>query len=100
LYYTPNIERGTNNSNYSNPQFDRLYEQAGKLPDVEQRVALYAKMAQMLAEDCPVLLLSEPISFSLLYDWVSNVKSHPIAYGTGKYTRLDIAARIKAGGRK
>ena len=56
-------------------------------------------MIQILNGDCPVLLLSEPVSFALVYDWVHNYKSHPIAYGLQKYTRIDAEARRKAGGR-
>lgn len=98
LFYTPNIELGTNNTNYSNAEFDRLYEQAGKLLAEEDRIPLYAKMARILAEDCPVVLLSEPVGFSLIYDWVHNFKEHPIAYGLSKYTRIDAEARTAAGG--
>jgi ABC-type transport system substrate-binding protein len=98
LYYTPNIERGTNNTNYSNPQFDRLFEQASTILDEDDRIPLYVEMIHILNEDCPVLLLSEPITFALVYDWVYNYKPHPIAYGLGKYTRIDVQARKRAGG--
>ncbi|MDP7162262.1 MAG: ABC transporter substrate-binding protein, partial [Phycisphaerae bacterium] len=100
LYYGPNIGLGTNNTNYSNREFDRLFERAGTLAKIEDRAALYAKMAGMISQDCPVLLLSEPISFSLVYGWVHNFKPHPIGYGLSKYTRLDVKARRKAGGRE
>ena len=60
---------------------------------------LYAKMARMISEDCPALLLVEQVSFMLINNWVYNLKLHPIAYGLGKYTRLDVEARRKAGGR-
>jgi ABC-type transport system substrate-binding protein len=98
LYYSPNIKLGTNDTNYSNEEFDRLYEQAGNKLNIEDRIPLYAKMARMISEDCPILLLSEPITYTLIYDWVHNFKSHPIGYGLAKYTRLDAQARRKAGG--
>jgi len=100
LYYSPNIKRGTNNTNYSNPDFDKLFEQAAVMQAESQRIPLYAKMTRILNEDCPVLMLSEPISFGLLYDWVGNYKPHPIAYGLGKYTRIDVNLRRKLGGRR
>ena len=98
LYYSPNIQRGTNNTNYSNPDFDKLFEQAAVIQAEGERIGLYAQMTRMLNEDCPVVLLSEPISFSLLYEWVGNYKPHPIAYGLGKYTRIDVDLRRKMGG--
>jgi ABC-type transport system substrate-binding protein len=89
LFYSPNIVRGTNNSNYSNPEFDRLYEQARTMSDSPERRDLYGKMMRMVCEDCPVLPLSEPQSFLLMHDWVRNVKPHPFGYGYVKYRRVD-----------
>ncbi len=99
-FYSPNIDLNTNYVGYANKEFDRLFEESSKYPNVKDRVPLYAKMAQMIAEDVPVILLSEPITYTLLMPWTHNFKSHPIAYGLGKHTRIDIKARIEAGGRK
>jgi ABC-type transport system substrate-binding protein len=100
LFYSPNIAKGTNNANYTNKAFDRLYEQIRTMDDSPRRTALYAQMAQMISEDCPVLLLSEPLSFVLTYDWVRNVKAHPFGYGFFKYHRIDTELRHKLGGRE
>lgn len=98
LYYGPNIKRGTNNSNYSNPEFDRLYEKASVMPHSKERAEIYAQMLRIIQEDCPVLLLDEPVSFLLVHKWVHNVKPHPIGYGMQKYRRIDQEARTAAGG--
>ena len=98
-YYSPNIKKGTNSTNYSNPRFDRLYEETAVMTPSPKRTALYVEMIRILSEDCPVLLLSEPVTFILVNDWVHNIKRHPIGYGFGKYTRIDVAARRRAGGR-
>ncbi len=99
LYYTPNIKKGTNNSNYSNAEFDKLYEKIRTMSDTPERLKIHVKMIRMISEDCPVLMLSEPMSFVLCYDWVKNVKPHPIGYGFGKYRRIDVKLRQKLGGR-
>jgi len=95
LFYSPNIARGTNNANYANPEFDRLYEQVRTMPDTPERTEIYARMANMISEDCPVLMLSEPISYVLYYDWVRNVKHHPVGYGFTKYRRIDTGLRSR-----
>lgn len=100
LFYTPNIAKATNNANYSNKAFDRLYERVRTMDDSPQRTALYAEMVRMISEDCPVLLLSEPLSFVLAYDWMHNVKAHPFGYGFFKHRRIDSASRHKLGGRE
>ncbi len=98
LYYSPNIERGTNNTNYRNPKFDELFERAAVMPNENDRLPLNVEMIRLLNEDCPVLLLSEPIYFILVYDWVNNYKPHPVAYGFGKYRRIDTDLRRQMGG--
>jgi len=99
LFYSPNIAKGTNNANYSNPEYDRLYERARVLPDCPERRKLYVKMVRIISEDCPVLLLSEPISFFLTYKWMKNIKPHPVGYGYTRFRRIDTALRKKMGGR-
>jgi ABC-type transport system substrate-binding protein len=92
-FYGPNIPKGTNNTNYQNPEFDRLYEQASTITELEERIPLYVDMVRILNEDCPILLMSEPISFVLCYDWIENYKRHPITYGTTKYLEIDTEQR-------
>jgi ABC-type transport system substrate-binding protein len=99
LYYSPNIKKSTNNCNYSNADFDRLFEQARTLSDTPERTELYARMTRMISQDCPVLLISQPESFVLCYDWVKNYKPHPIGAGYTKYRRIDVDLRRKTGGR-
>lgn len=100
LYYSPNIAKGTNNSNYSNGEFDALYEKVRVMQDTPRRTALYARMVNIISEDCPVLLLTEPQSYVLVHDWVKNYKPHPIGYGYAKYRGLDAKLRHDLGGRE
>lgn len=95
LFYSGNIDKGTNNTNYRNPHFDSLYEQVRVMQDSPKRTTLYADMVRTLNEDCPVLLLNEPEIFVLYSDWGYNVKPHSIGYGFLKYRRIDIDKRRK-----
>jgi ABC-type transport system substrate-binding protein len=98
LFYGPNIEHGTNNSNYRNPRFDALFEKAAVTMDLEDRIPLYVEMIHIVSEDCPVLLLSEPISYLLRYRWMKNIQPHPIRRGTGVYWKIDTNLRHQMGG--
>lgn len=100
LFYSPNIQNGTNNANYSNPEFDRLYEKIRVMPDTPERTELYAKMIRIVCDDCPVLMENEPLTIALYYDWYQNVLMHPLGYGFGKYRNIDVALRARLGGRK
>jgi ABC-type oligopeptide transport system substrate-binding subunit len=98
LYYSGNIDKGTNNSNYRNPSFDSLYERVRVMQDSPGRTALYATMIRMISEDCPVMLKYEPENFVLFHDWDGRMKPHPIGYGFLKYSRIDTAMRKREGG--
>ncbi len=87
LFYSGNIDKGTNHSNYQNPVYDSLYLMIRKMPDNEERTALYARMANIISHDCPILLTSERELFSMYYPNVKNVKQHPILQGYVKYYR-------------
>ncbi len=98
-FYSPNIELNTNYFSYANGEFDRLFETAGKLPNIDDRVPLYAQMARMISEDVPVMLLREPIIYTLVRSWTHNYKYHPIAAGIEKNIRIDTELRRTSGGR-
>ncbi|MGB2819642.1 MAG: peptide ABC transporter substrate-binding protein, partial [Phycisphaerae bacterium] len=100
LYYSPNIAKQTNNSNYSSPAFDALYEKVRIMPDTPERTRLYARMVNIISEDCPVLMLTEPQSYVLVYDWVQSRKPHPIGAGYGKYSWIDTKRRHELGGKE
>jgi oligopeptide transport system substrate-binding protein len=97
LYYSGNIDKGTNNTNFRNARFDSLYRQVRVMQDSPERTANYAAMTRILSEECPALLLSEPENFTLYADWGFNVKPPPIGYGYFKYRRIDVEKRTGAG---
>jgi len=95
LFYTKNISPGTNNFNYSNPQFDKLYEQVAVMPDCPERTELYRKMELMILEDCPAAFINHPVGYVLHHDWLYNYKLHAFQYGLAKYYRTDMAKRAE-----
>ena len=46
-----------NNAGYSNPEVDKLLNQARTVSDPAQRKAVYKRVAAILQEDCPILYL-------------------------------------------
>ncbi len=98
LFYSKNIDKGTNNSNYKNREFDSLYETIRVMPDCPARTADYVRMIRIISEDCPLLPIYEPENFTLYYDWMRNIKQHPIGYGYLKYRRIDTGMRRKLSG--
>ncbi len=93
LFYSKNASPGPNNFNYSNPAFDRIYEQIAVMPDSPERIELYRKAERMVVEDCPAVFLMHGVAFVLHHDWLYNYKPHAFGYGLSKYRRIDTAKR-------
>lgn len=85
LFYSPNASPGSNRSNYSNPEYDRLYEQARGMADSAERTALYRRMAGIIQEDCPWIFTHHPTAYVLLQPWVGEYQYHDFPYGMEKY---------------
>ncbi|MFH0880157.1 MAG: ABC transporter substrate-binding protein [Lentisphaerota bacterium] len=89
LFYGPNSSPGPNRTNYSNPEFDRLYEQIRQMPDSPERTALYRQMADMIIEDAPWIFTSNPLAYGLRHPWLKNYKYHDFPYGMVKYYKCE-----------
>lgn len=74
LFYGPNGSPGSNDSNYRNPEFDRLYEQASVMLPSPERTALYRRMNEMLIDDCVGMM---SLSRNRIYLWHRNVVAVP-----------------------
>ncbi|MCC8046831.1 MAG: ABC transporter substrate-binding protein [Clostridiales bacterium] len=68
LYTT---ESSYNYYNYSNEEFDALYEEAEAAATEEERLAIYEEMQYIFAEDCPVV---ELYTYSFAYCGRDNVE--------------------------
>jgi ABC-type transport system substrate-binding protein len=93
LFYSKNASPGPNNFNYSNGDFDRLYEQLAVMPDSPARTELYRKAQRIVVEDVPAIFLMHGVAFVLQHDWIYNYKPHAFGYGLAKYRRIDTAQR-------
>ena len=93
LFYSKNVAPGPNDSNYSNPEFDKLYEASLKLHDGAPRTALYQKMVKMLVEDAPWIWAVHRIKYTLSQPWTRNYKLHELEHSMTKYLKIDQTAK-------
>jgi len=89
LFYGPNRSPGPNACNFSDPEFDRLYEQAVVLPLLEDRLPSYHRMEDIVIEQCPWLLLTYRVNYVLIHPWLENYKPNNFAEGTIKYQAVN-----------
>jgi ABC-type transport system substrate-binding protein len=98
LLYGPNgkVELGGENaSNYANPDFDRLFEQAKDMPDGPARQGLIDQMVELARRDAPWMWGLHPKAYALHHAWYGNVKVNDMANNTLKYRRLDPDLRAR-----
>ncbi|MEW5889782.1 MAG: ABC transporter substrate-binding protein [Pseudomonadota bacterium] len=87
--------QGENAANYSNPEYDRLFEQVKHMENGPQRQALIDRMLAILREDAPWSFGFHPKDYSLHHAWVSNLKPNHMARNGLKYHKIDAALREK-----
>ena len=67
-----------NYSEYANPTFDALLDQAAATLDVDERAALYAEAESVLLDDNAVLPLSHDVRYTLMKPWVKGLDITPL----------------------
>jgi len=92
LLYGPNIKvglNGENAANYTNDDFDRLFNEMKSMPDGPERQAVVDQMVEIARRDAPWLWGFHPVAYSLHHAWYGNAKPNLMANNTLKYKRID-----------
>jgi ABC-type transport system substrate-binding protein len=92
-FYTKNWSPGLNHFNYSNAEFDRLYDKVSVMSESPEREKLYQKMELIVLEDCPAAFMCHRVIYRLYHDWFKNFKQNAFQHGLGKYRRIDAKKR-------
>ncbi len=95
LFYSKNVSPGPNSANYSNPEFDRLFEQALRLQASPERTALYEKMEDIVIEDAPWIFNFHRRFVYVRQPWLKNHKHSQMVMDTYKYLDVDREAKKK-----
>ena len=96
LLYGPNSKvahGGENAGNYTNPDFDRLFEQMRNMANGPERQQIIDRMQSILREDAPWLFGYYPKDFALLHSWYKNLKPARMVTNRLKYSRIDPVLR-------
>ncbi|MDD5057178.1 MAG: ABC transporter substrate-binding protein [Sideroxydans sp.] len=84
---------GENTSNYSSPEFDRLFAQMKNMDNTPARQAIIDQMLEILRRDAPWLWGYHPKNYVLQHGWLHNIKPNIMANNKLKYWRVDSARR-------
>ena len=84
---------GENAANYSNPDYNRLFEQMKNMPNSEARQKIIDDMLEILRRDSPWLWGHHPKDYVLRHGWLHNSKPNKMANNNLKYLRIETAQR-------
>jgi ABC-type transport system substrate-binding protein len=88
--------QGNNSVNYTNAEYDRLFERMKVMPDGPGRQTVIDRMVTILQHDAPWIFWFHPKTYALQHGWMKNRRSDNIVRNGLKYQRIDIAARQAA----
>ena len=101
LLYGPNSKvglNGENAANYSNPEFDRLFDEVKNMENSPARARLIGEMMDLVRHDAPWVWGFFPKQFSLHHAWYRNSKPNLMANNSLKYLRIqpELRAQLQA----
>lgn len=74
LFYGPNGSPGSNDANWKNAEFDRLYDEASVMQPSDERTRIYRRMNQLIVDDCVAV---SGLSRNRIYLWHKDVIAVP-----------------------
>jgi ABC-type transport system substrate-binding protein len=74
LLYSKNTTPGPNMSEFSNPEYDRLYEESRFMPNGPERFAKFRRMSEIIRDEVPLILRFNALSFGLYQNRIGNLK--------------------------
>jgi len=88
LFYSGNIG-GCNRTGFSDPEYDRMFEEILPMPDSPERTARYREMVRYLADRAPWVFEGFPIAWQLNHAWLENLRPHDFVFSKWKYLSVD-----------
>lgn len=94
MFYSPYAPL-PNDSGYSNPEFDALYEEALGMPEGLDRTILYEQMQEIVAEDCVYIWSYRMVNLWTTHEWVSGWRRNDMCPKFFKYCSIDTGKQNK-----
>ncbi len=86
---------GENNTNYENPDYDRLYRRLGVLDDGPEKQKVIDAMVDILRADAPWSFGYFPYSAGAYQQWIGNAKYGIFTNDRSHYYKVDAALRAR-----
>jgi ABC-type transport system substrate-binding protein len=94
LFYSKNFPlAGSNWARFSNPEFDRMFEQMATMDNSPERLALVHKMNAFLTEECPIFYHFHKAYYTMIQPWAPRTNSNEMLEQGLKYAITDPVVR-------
>jgi ABC-type transport system substrate-binding protein len=84
---------GENAANYRNASYDAMFARMQAMPNGPERQAIITDMVHLLQTDAPWIWGFHPKDYSLVHDWMFNLKPSKMGQNGLKYLRIDADRR-------
>ncbi|MGE0193224.1 MAG: ABC transporter substrate-binding protein [Planctomycetota bacterium] len=96
LYYGPNKSPGSNATNFDDPEFNKLYEDAALLLPGPERDRMYRRMQEIVTDQCVWVFRVRRKMYTLVHPWLHGYRYNDLSTKYFKYCRVDENARSLA----
>jgi len=95
LLYSKNASPGPNGANFSNKEYDGLYEKVKGMVDSPERRKMISRMFEIFTEELPWVVERHRVAYSLQSPWLKNYKPGYMGSSIAKFLRVDPAERAQ-----
>ncbi len=88
LLSSKNLAHGPNDSMYSNPKFDTLFEKIKIMPNGPKKFTLMNQIEDIVNEDIPWIMQHYTRSYVLYHNYLKNYRHSDVIYNTLKYIKI------------
>lgn len=89
LLYGKNVAPGPNDANFTDPRFDKLYEQMSSMDPGPARAKVVKQMDDLVQEETPWAFGFFRDEFTLYHGWIANYRGNAFIRDGWKYYRVD-----------
>lgn len=88
LLTSDHLPPGPNSSQYTNPEFDKMFNELRELEDGPRKFELMRKMEEIVNRDLPWAMQYYSRNYILYHDYLKNFRYSDIIYNTVKYLKV------------
>lgn len=88
LLTTANLSPGPNTAQYSNPEYDKMFNELKELEDGDRKFELMNKMEALIHTDLPWSMQYYSRNYILYHDYLKNFRYSDIIFNSAKYYKI------------